>query len=147
MTTTATPTDLPPWRSVFRRGLVPLLTDHVLEELRLALLHDDPRLIQGSIVEPLPAWDDLSRPAAAACLIGFCAWVHAGEPLTAAQLDRSFMGWFVNINNLAGVDYGALSLIGHYDQMPREEMREQFLGEVMLAQRQRIEAGMLETIG
>jgi hypothetical protein len=48
------------WRRVWREGIAPQLSLADLHALRLALERDDPALIQGATVEPipLPQFDD-----------------------------------------------------------------------------------------
>jgi hypothetical protein len=58
-----------PWRTVWRDGLAPLLTDNDLQALGRALAQDDPALIQGSddgccvrVSQFLNVWAFLQHP-------------------------------------------------------------------------------------
>jgi hypothetical protein len=134
------------WKWAFRKGLLPLLTDAVLEGLRLDLLHDLPCLIQGAIVDPLPVdFSEYSERvlARAGCLITRCAWHHMGGAPTIRQLDDAFASWLVKIDALLGSRGASGVLTTNFDRMSREEMRREFLDEVMRAQAERLRAGML----
>jgi hypothetical protein len=62
------------WRSVWRNGFCPLLSDRAIESLAVACETDDPRLIQKQTVSPVPLVTMMDEPPVQACVLGFCGW-------------------------------------------------------------------------
>src|SRR4051812_40762532 len=77
------------WRKIWRDGFAPGMSTRSLESLRLALKHNDPRLIQGATTIPEPIQSMLDWPAESACVIGFGAW-RADGLKTVGQLEEHF---------------------------------------------------------
>src|SRR5438046_991148 len=85
------------WRNVWRTGVAPLLSTESLEALRQALVHDDPRLLQGATTTPPPLQCVQDWPVEAACALGYCGWVGDGLE-TVAEVEeclarKSFDSW------------------------------------------------------
>ena len=57
------------WRRVWRTGLAPQFSVAGLRALHMALICDDPRLMQGATCFPLPSAE---CAVSGACAIGFC---------------------------------------------------------------------------
>src|SRR6516164_2401639 len=77
------------WRRVWREGLEPLLSPEALEALSLALVRDDPRLLQGATTSPPPLQCVQDWPVEAACALGFCGW--QGENLHSVAEVEEFL--------------------------------------------------------
>src|SRR5688500_14367475 len=68
------------WRSVWRRGLCPLLSVKALEVLRKGLAEDDQALLQGQTTEPLGLGILSGRSIRGACPVGYCGWKAQAPP-------------------------------------------------------------------
>ncbi len=117
------------WHTVWREGLAPRLGTSGLHALRLALVSDDDRLLQGETTTP-PYLDSLHDEAvAAACAVGFCAW--QGEGLwTVAQVNAQFERICWGADVALGEPAACRVFLHWFDQTPRAEMRRQLLEEV-----------------
>jgi hypothetical protein len=122
------------WRRVWREGLAPHLSRAGLLALLKALIHDDPRLVQGVITTP-PSIDALrERRACGSCAISYCGWV--GENLrTVGEIES----YFHRVCDAAAIAFhepaACRYFLNWYDETPRDEMRRELLGEVKLALR------------
>lgn len=118
------------WRLAWRVGLEPLLPDAALEVIRTALLTDDPQLIQGRTLLPLPAtaYDDCKG----ACLIAYAGW-QSEKLETVWEVEEYFarkcFDMEVALKNSGGCGW----LLTWFDETPRENMRTSLLPEVQLA--------------
>jgi hypothetical protein len=130
---------------VFRRGLVPLLSDGQLLALQRALETDDRRLTQGVTCEPylyLPRTTE-EQPVVAACLLGFCAWHARGWRATVGDLEVAFADLLKRVDVRMGRVAASQPLVLWYDDTPRAEMRAALLPEVTraLAEREGVASG------
>ena len=121
------------WRKVWREGLAPLLSTAGLEALRLGLVVDDPRLIQGATTTPSPLQGVPNWPVEAACVVGYCGW--QGEHLkTVAEVEEFFTRICSKVDQRLGepADFHSAChwFLKWYDDTPRDEIRRQLLPEV-----------------
>jgi hypothetical protein len=125
------------WRKVWRDGLAPLLSTAGLEALRLALLDDDPRLLQGATSSPPPLQCVQDWPVEGACALGYCGWVGDGLE-TVAEVEEFFARMCFEIDQRLGEPAGCRWFLNWFDETPRDEMRRLLLAEVnrALARRQ-----------
>ena len=129
------------WRKVWREGIAPQLSDEALDALRLALTHDDARILQGATSTPPPLACVQDWPVEAACVLGYCGW--QGEGLeTVAEVEEFFARTCYEADRLLGEPAAVRWFLNWYDETPREEMRRQLLAEVShaLARRRSDEA-------
>jgi hypothetical protein len=137
------------WRKVWREGVAPLLSTTGLEALQRALTNDDARLLQGATTTPPPLQCVQDWPVEAACALGFCGW--QGEGLeTVAEVEEFFARMCFEIDQRLGEPAACRWFLNWFDETPRDEMREELLGEVnrALAQRHSAEDGdAIETDG
>ncbi len=117
------------WRKVWREGLVPQLPTQGLEALRQALIHDDPRLVQGATTSPPPLQCVQDWPLEGACAIGFCAW--QGERLnTVGEVEEFFARVCFEVDQVLGEPAACRWFLNWFDDTPRDEMRRLLLAEV-----------------
>jgi hypothetical protein len=117
------------WRKVWRDGLVPLLSIEGLEALRLGLVEDDARLIQGATTTPPPLASVQDWPVEAACVLGYSGW--QGEGLeSVAEVEEYFARMCFEIDQRLGEPAGCRWFLNWYDETPRDEMRSELLAEV-----------------
>lgn len=119
------------WRTVFRKGLAPLLSDLNLAALRDGLLKDDPRLLQGATTTPPPLACVQDWPTEAACLIGYAAWQgeFSGDA-SVAEIEEFFAKACFEMDQNIGEPAACRWLLNWYDDAPRDEMRRELLLEV-----------------
>src|SRR5438094_9766 len=117
------------WRKVWRDGVAPQLSTAGLEALRLALLRDDGRLVQGMTCSP-PAMQALSDlPIEACCAIGYCGW--QGDGLNrVGTLEDFFQRICDGVDEVMGERAACRFFLNWFDDTPRAEMRRQLLAEV-----------------
>jgi len=117
------------WRKVWREGFAPQLTVPALEALRLALLTDDGRLLQGATTSPPPLQCVQDWPVEAACVLGYCGW--QGEGLeTVAEVEGFFARLCFEADQQLGEPAMCRWFLNWFDDTPRAEMRSQLLAEV-----------------
>lgn len=129
------------WRKVWRQGLVPQLSTPGLERLRMGLLRDDPRLVQGVTCCP-PALDVFRDEAVeAACGLGYCFWQGDGCDRV-GQIEEAFARVCYEADERLGEPGVCRHFLDWFDHLPRGRMRRQLLGEVQraLADRDRLAA-------
>ena len=131
------------WRNAWRQGVAPLLSVAHLEALRTALVEDDPRLLQKATTKPPPLQCVQDWPVEAACLLGYCAVAELGgfgndavgvanpNAATVAEVEEFFARMCHAIDEALGEPAACRWLLNHYDDTPREEMRREYLGEVL----------------
>jgi hypothetical protein len=117
------------WRKVWREGLAPQISQAGLEALRLALIQDDPRLLQGATTSPPPLQCVQDWPVEAACGLGYCAWQGDGLE-TVAEVEEYFARACFEADQRLGEPAGCRWFLNWFDETPREEMRRQLLTEV-----------------
>jgi len=120
------------WRRIWREGFVPHLPRRGLLALRRALLHDDPRLVQGRVSIPPPLDAVRDRSVEGACAVGFCGWQGEGHASVGRVLDfydRTCELADAAFNEPAACRY----FLNWFDDTPRADMRRELLTEVNLA--------------
>ena len=126
------------WRKVWREGLVPLLSTAALEALRLGLVTDDARLLQGATTTPPPLQCVQDWPVEGACALGYCGW--QGDNLeTVAEVEEFFARMCFEIDQRLGEPAGCRWFLNWFDETPRDEMRPQLLTEVSRALARRLD--------
>lgn len=151
------------WQKVFREGFAPLLTVKNLEDLRRALVEDDPRLIQKATTLPSPLQCVKEWDCEGACLFTFPGVMDMGgfqaslEELRSAEpgtlmsrigsnlgackvkdAEEFFARMCYEIDKRIGEPAGCRHLLNVYDDLPRDEMRKAMLGEVQFALAERL---------
>lgn len=119
----------PYWKQVFRRGIVPQLSTAALEALRLALVEDDARLIQGQTTDP-PNW--MGLPVERACAICYGLWQGDGHEDT-LDLEAGFQRVLFRADCAMQQPECCREFIVWFDDTPRDEMRRELLPEVNAA--------------
>src|SRR5437868_8798081 len=110
------------WRRVWREGLAPQISNDGLHALKSALVHDDPRLLQGVVSSP-PPLDELRACAVhGGCAIGITGWL--GDGLASVGQIEDF---FANVCESADAAFhepaACRFFFDWYDEAPRTEMR------------------------
>ncbi len=124
------------WRKVWREGIEPLLTTQGLEALRIALVADDVRLLQGATCTPPPLMCVQDWPVEAACGLGFCGWIGDGL-ITVGEVEEYFARMCFEIDTRLGEPAGCRYFLSWFDETPRDQMRSELLAEVGFALRKR----------
>lgn len=117
------------WRKSFRDGFAPVLSTPGLIALARALLHDDPRLIQGATSNPPPLSCVADWDVCGACLVGYAGWQGDGV-CSVGELERHFANTCAEIDSQLGHPGACGYLLNWYDDTPRERMRRELLPEV-----------------
>jgi hypothetical protein len=117
------------WQRVWREGIAPQLSLADLGVLRLALERDDPALIQGATVEPipLPRYDD--HPVEGACLVAYIGW-RSRELRTVRQVEEWFTQVCFQADKRLGEPAACRWLLNWFDDTPRRAMRVAMLAEI-----------------
>jgi hypothetical protein len=124
------------WRTVFRDGFVPGLSDNALLALAKGLGEDDPRLMQGRTTDPPPLQCVQSWPCQGGCLIGYAGWI--GEGLTTVgEVEEYFARCCFDADQRLGNPGACRWLLNWFDDTPREDMRRELLAEVDRAIKER----------
>ena len=124
------------WRRVWREGLVPQFSRNGLLALHSALVHDDPRLLQGAVSSPPPL--DALRECAVngTCAISLCGW--KGEGLRNVGQVEEYFHRICDAADAAFHESAACRyFLNWYDETPRAQMRRELLAEVKRALRER----------
>jgi hypothetical protein len=124
------------WRRVWREGLAPHLSQAGLCALQLALLKDDPRLVQGTVTLPPPL--DALRDCAVegTCAVSYCGW--RGEGLRSVGQIEAYFHRICDAADAVFHEAAACRyFLNWFDDAPRAEMRRELLAEVNLALRER----------
>ena len=124
------------WRNVWRNGLVPQLSLAGLDALRLALVRNDDRLLQGATTSPPAMQAVAQQKVVAACAVGFCGWQGDGLT-TVAQVNGFFARTCMDADAALGEPAAGRRFLDWFDHTPRDRMREQLLEEVNRALAQR----------
>lgn len=125
------------WTNVWRKGLAPLLSTPSLEALRLALVQDDARLIQGATTTPPPLQCVQDWPVEAACALGYCGWQGDGLE-TVAEVEEFFARMCFEIDQQLGEPAACRWFLNWFDDTPREQMRRELLVEVQRSLAERL---------
>lgn len=129
------------WRKVWREGFASQLSDSSVEALRLALLQDDPRLLQGATTLPPPLQCVQDWPVEAGCVLGFCGAIENGgfgkDGATVQQAEQFFAEKCFEADRLLGEPAACRHFLNFFDETPRDEMRRLLLSEVNREQARR----------
>jgi hypothetical protein len=117
------------WRSVWRRGLVPQLSNQALLSLHRALATDDARLLQGTTISPPPLLGLLGRTVEGTCVLGWCGW-QGEERKTVGDVERWFGRTCIEADRRLGGRGKVRSFFNWFDDAPRNEMRRELLREI-----------------
>lgn len=124
------------WRTVWRQGFAPLISDSGLAELAKALETDNPALGQGFTTTPPPLMCVQDWPVEAACALGFCG--RKGEELgTVGEVEEYFAKLCFNADQNIGEPAACRWFLNWFDDTPRGEMRRELLAEVRHEQERR----------
>ncbi len=120
------------WRRIWRQGLDPRLSRAGLEALQWALIHDDPRLLQGTTCYP-PRFDAMRECAVkGTCALGFCGW--QGDGLSRVDQVEHYFQRLCDGTDAALSEAGACRyFLNWFDDAPREEMRRELIIETTIA--------------
>ena len=117
------------WRTAWREGLAPLISEHALAALRLALEIDDARLLQGCIVQTM------NDHVSGGCLIGLCGLTDHPD-WSAGELEEYFRSLVLLAEERIGC--GQMDwFLRWFDNIPRDVMRADLLPEVIREQARR----------
>jgi len=117
------------WKTVWRQGVAPLLSEEGLQALLTALEKDDERLLQGATTTPPPLLCVASWPVEAACALGFCGWI--GDKLeTVMEVEEFFATMCFEIDQRMGEKAACRYWLNWFDDTPRDEMRANLIPEV-----------------
>jgi hypothetical protein len=135
-------TAMEPWRTCWRDGVAPLLSTESLEALRLALESEDPRLLQGATLDPVPLQCTADWPVVGACLLSYPGVLDLGGFGTAltGEAEAYFATACFEADQLLGEAGAIRHLIHWWDDTPREFAREQLLTEVRRTLAERLAA-------
>lgn len=117
------------WRKVWREGVAPILSSDALFALKVGLVNDDQRLIQGATTTPPPLLCVQSWPVEAACALGFCGWQGDGLQ-SVAEVEEFFARMCFEIDSRLGEPAGCRWFLNWFDETPRDDMRRLLLEEV-----------------
>jgi hypothetical protein len=131
------------WKRCWRKGFAPLLSTDHLEVLRLALVNDDSRLLQGVTTEPPPLQCVQDWPVEGACAVSYAGW--QGDSLgTVAEVEEFFAKCCFAADQRLQEPAGCRWFLNWFDDTPRQEMRSELLAEVQRTLAERL-AGMAAT--
>ena len=117
---------VPTWKTCWRKGIAPQLTDRHLEVLRDGLRDDDPALIQSHTVLPWIAHDP---DVVGACAVAYCGW--KGDLIQTCHAVEEFFDKVCNeADRRLGDKKTCRWFMNWFDETPRDEMRREFLAEV-----------------
>jgi hypothetical protein len=131
------------WKRCWREGFAPLLSTEHLEVLRLALVNDDSRLLQGVTTQPPPLQCVQDWPVEGACPIAWCGWQGDGLR-TVAEVEEFFAKCCFAADKRLGEPAACRWFLNWFDETPREQMRAELLVEVERALAERL-VGMAAT--
>lgn len=117
------------WRTVWREGFAPILSDKALAELADALRCDDKRLLQGQTTAPPPLMCVHDWENEGGCMLGYAGW--KGEGLTTVgEVEQFFARKCHEADVRLGEAAGCRWFLNWFDDTPRGEMRAELLPEV-----------------
>lgn len=117
------------WRRIWRTGLEPLLSDVERLALRLALETDDPRLIQGSTIDPIPVALFRDFEICGACAVAFPLW-QAGGLTRVGDLHQAFQRRCAEAHRRLGESAGVAPFLNWFDETPRSSATRELLREL-----------------
>lgn len=125
------------WKKVWRDGIAPQLSTMGLYALKSGLLLDDPRLIQGATTcpPPMPCVEDW--PVEGCCVLSYGSW-QTEELETVGELEQEFARICFEADQALGEPAACRYFLNWYDDVARDEMRDQLLAEIDLVLAERI---------
>jgi hypothetical protein len=117
------------WRKVWRDGVAPQLSTAQLEALKVGLIKDDPRLIQGQTTTPPPMHCVLNWPVEGACATAYAAW-QAGDHDTVGECEEFFARTCFAADQALEEPAAVRYFLDWFDDTPRDEMRRELLAEI-----------------
>ncbi len=114
------------WETVLRDGVFPQLTDAQLAAAERAVRTDDPRLIQKKTVRDPLGENDLRKPAAGACFVGYCGFASGGF-CTVLEVTSYFLEFSRRADRLLNERASLRWFLAEYDGWDRDEMRRNML--------------------
>ncbi len=119
------------WKTVWREGFAPGMSDAHLLALRAGLTADDPRITQGSTVTPPPVVICQDMPAECACPLAFSGW--QGDRLeTVMQVEEFFAKQCYDADIRCGEQAACRYFINWFDDGARGDVFPALLAEVEL---------------
>lgn len=122
------------WQVCWRGGLADALPTEGLVALRDALVNDDPALIQGQTVAPIPFLSPNAKTTGC-CPISYCGWRAFGLDATADVYAFYHAAYYRR--NGYGYENGSRDFTEFVDGTPRDEMRKRLVVEVNRTLKQR----------
>ncbi len=119
------------WRKVWREGFAPQLPSRGLECLQMALRENDERIIQGATTAPPPLQCMMDNSIEGCCVLGFC-FLQGDNRQTVAEVEEDFARLCFETDQKLGDPGACRWFLNWYDETPRQQMREELLGEVEL---------------
>lgn len=117
------------WKTVWRNGIAPQLTDADLISLGRALAENDFRLTQGTIADPCVNGGDDSLRCARACALAYCAMVGLPGASVGYVTDR-FEAIVEESLRLTGNAQATEVFLRWFDGWPRDKVFRDLLSEV-----------------
>jgi len=100
-----------------------------LEQLRQALIRNDPHLVQHETIFPPPFQVFADEPVECACAVGYCLWKGNGCK-TVGELSAAFAQVCQRADDLLGEIAGSRLFFDWFDGVPRSQMRIELLDEL-----------------
>jgi hypothetical protein len=116
-------------QKAWREGIAPQLSIAGLVALEGAIDLDNPRLLQGDTVSPLPLHPHACRPVQGAWPIAFAGWKGDGL-LIVDDLEEFFARVIFRAGERLGDPTGARYFLNWWDDTPRAEARRELLAGV-----------------
>jgi hypothetical protein len=117
------------WRTVFREGFAPLLSDAALAALKDGLERDDQNILQGATTKPPPLMCVQDWPVEGGCPLAYGGWKGDGL-VTVEEVETYWARLNFDADSRLGEVSGGRWFLNWVDDTPREEMRSELLAEV-----------------
>ena len=117
------------WRKVWRDGFASLISIAGLQALWTALAKDDPLLLQGTTMRPVPVDGVQDWPVGAACALCYCGWKGEGRE-TVGDVEDYFARLCFEADQRLGEPAACRWFLNWFDDTPRDEMRRLLVAEV-----------------
>jgi hypothetical protein len=117
------------WRRVWRNGFAKVLPVAGLEALRVALVEDDPRLLQGCTTNPPALRCTQDWTCEGGCAVSYCGWKGEGRGLL-GDVAEFFSKCCDDADYRLGEPAACRWFLNWFDDTPRDEMRRELLPEV-----------------
>lgn len=117
------------WRSVWRVGIAPTLSDAALAALGKGLEEDSKFILQGATTSPPPLAAVADWPCEAACPLGYAGWKGDGVE-TVGAVESFLERVCVESDRLTGDRGSARHLLNWVDDTPRAVVRRELGAEI-----------------